>query len=119
MFFLVVVAALFAGYGTAYLASDDVRYLTRAGMEETRILKARQPITDLAADPRSDAALTEISASCTASAASATSWETVPPSGTTTPVTVLGPNPIIRTRTEVGPAGTCSIVYRPSTAATA
>ena len=43
--FLVVVAALFAGYGTAYLASDDVRYLTRAGIEETRILDARRPIT--------------------------------------------------------------------------
>ena len=31
---------------------------------------------------------------------------TVPPSGTTTPVTVLGPNPIIRTRIDVGPVGT-------------
>jgi predicted aminopeptidase len=57
MFFLAVVAVLFAGYGTAYLASDDVRYLTRAGIEETRILKARQPITELADDPRSDPAL--------------------------------------------------------------
>jgi len=57
MFFLVIVAALFAGYGTAYLASDDVRYLTRAGVEETRILNARQPITKLAADPRTDPAL--------------------------------------------------------------
>jgi predicted aminopeptidase len=55
--FLVVVAALFAGYGTAYLASDDVRYLTRAGMEETRILQARRPITELVADPRTDPAL--------------------------------------------------------------
>jgi predicted aminopeptidase len=51
MVFLVVVAAIFAGYGTAYLASDDVRYLTRAGIEETRILKAREPIGDLANDP--------------------------------------------------------------------
>jgi predicted aminopeptidase len=57
MVFLVVVAALFAGYGTAYLASDDVRYLTRAGIEETRILQARQPIDRLAADPRTDPAL--------------------------------------------------------------
>jgi predicted aminopeptidase len=57
VFFLVVVAALFAGYGTAYLASDDVRYLTRAGMEETRILQARRPITGLVADPRTDPAL--------------------------------------------------------------
>jgi predicted aminopeptidase len=47
MVFLVVVAALFAGYGTAYLASDDIRYVTRAGFEETRILKARQPIERL------------------------------------------------------------------------
>jgi predicted aminopeptidase len=55
--FLVVVAALFAGYGTAYLASDDVRYLTRAGIEETRILQARQPIAALAADPHTQPAL--------------------------------------------------------------
>jgi predicted aminopeptidase len=57
MFFLALVAAIFAGYGTAYLASDDIRYLTRAGIEETRILQARQPITRLAADPRTDPAL--------------------------------------------------------------
>jgi predicted aminopeptidase len=57
MVFLVVVAALFAGYGTAYLASDDVRYVTRAGFEETRILQARQPIARLAADPRTDPGL--------------------------------------------------------------
>ena len=57
MIFLIAVAALFAGYGTAYLASDDVRYLTRAGIEETRILQARQPIAELAADPRTDPAL--------------------------------------------------------------
>jgi predicted aminopeptidase len=57
MFFLAVVAVLFAGYGTAYLASDDVRYVTRAGIEETRILQARQPIGKLASDPRTDPAL--------------------------------------------------------------
>ncbi len=57
MFFLVVVAAIFAGYGTAYLASDDVRYLTRAGLEETSILQSRQPIADLAADPGTDPSL--------------------------------------------------------------
>jgi predicted aminopeptidase len=50
MVFFAVVAALFAGYGTAYLASDDVRYITRAGFEETRILKSRQPIDRLARD---------------------------------------------------------------------
>jgi predicted aminopeptidase len=54
MIFLVVVATLFAGYGTAYLASEDVRYLTRAGMEETRILQRRQPIPDLVADRATD-----------------------------------------------------------------
>lgn len=47
MFFLVIVGALIAGYGTAYVASDDVRYLTRAGIEQTRILEARQPISKL------------------------------------------------------------------------
>jgi predicted aminopeptidase len=50
MVFLAVVAALFAGYGTAYLASDDVRYLTRAGFEETRILRSRQPISRMVRD---------------------------------------------------------------------
>jgi len=52
--FLALVATLFAGYGTAYLASDDVRYITRAGLEETRILRARQPIADLVAGRESD-----------------------------------------------------------------
>jgi predicted aminopeptidase len=50
MVFFALVAALFAGYGTAYLASDDVRYITRAGFEETRILKSRQPISRLVRD---------------------------------------------------------------------
>jgi predicted aminopeptidase len=55
MVFFVIVATLFAGYGTAYLASDDIRYITRAGFEETRILKSRQPISrmvrDVSVDP--------------------------------------------------------------------
>ena len=50
MIFFALVAAIFAGYGTAYLASDDVRYITRAGFEETRILKSRQPISRLVRD---------------------------------------------------------------------
>ncbi len=54
MVFFAVVAVLFAGYGTAYLASDDVRYVTRAGFEETRILKSRQPITRLVRDSALD-----------------------------------------------------------------
>src|SRR4029077_4207214 len=57
MIFLVAVAALFAGYGAAYLASDDVRYLTRAGIEETHILQARRPIADLVKDKKNDPAL--------------------------------------------------------------
>src|SRR4051812_39635347 len=57
MVFFVVVAALFAGYGTAYLASDDVRYITRAGFEETRILQSRQPIGRLARKPDIDPGL--------------------------------------------------------------
>jgi predicted aminopeptidase len=57
MIFLAVVATLFAGYGTAYLASEDVRYLTRAGFEEIRILQAREPIAELVADPATPPAL--------------------------------------------------------------
>ena len=52
MIFLIAVAALVVGAGTAYVASDDVRYLTRAGLEETRILRNARPIEDLVADPR-------------------------------------------------------------------
>ena len=57
MVFFTLVAVLFAGYGTAYLASDDVRYLTRAGFEETRILQSRQPIARLVRDRTTDPAL--------------------------------------------------------------
>lgn len=47
---LIAAGALLLGFGAAYVASDDVRYLTRAGFEETRILMGRRPITVLAAD---------------------------------------------------------------------
>ncbi len=57
MIFLAVVAALFAGYGTAYLASEDVRYISRAGMEETLILQSREPIADLVASRETDPAV--------------------------------------------------------------
>jgi predicted aminopeptidase len=57
MIFFALVAALFAGYGTAYLASEDVRYLTRAGFEETRILQSAQPIARLVRDSATDPAL--------------------------------------------------------------
>jgi predicted aminopeptidase len=52
MIFLVVVGVLMAGYGTAYVASEDVRYITRAGIEQTRLLEARRPIADLIRDPK-------------------------------------------------------------------
>jgi predicted aminopeptidase len=51
MIFLIAVGVLFAGYGTAYLASDDVRYVTRAGLEESRILGDARPLEQLIADP--------------------------------------------------------------------
>ena len=54
MLFLAIVATLLAGYGTAYVASDDVRYITRAGLEETRILRAREPIAELVAGREHD-----------------------------------------------------------------
>ncbi len=53
--FLIVVGALMAGYGTAYVASEDVRYITRAGFEQTQILQARRPISKILADPKTDA----------------------------------------------------------------
>jgi predicted aminopeptidase len=50
MAILIVAVALFAGYGAAYVASEDVRYLTRAGIEQTRILEDRRPLEQLVAD---------------------------------------------------------------------
>ena len=50
MIFLIAVAALVVGGGAAYVASEDVRYLARAGLEETRILAAARPIDEIAAD---------------------------------------------------------------------
>ncbi|HEX2451941.1 MAG TPA: aminopeptidase [Gemmatimonadales bacterium] len=51
MIFLIAVGVLFAGYGTAYLASEDVRYVSRAGLEESRILRGARPLDQLIADP--------------------------------------------------------------------
>lgn len=51
MILLIVAGALMAGFGTAYVASEDVRYLTRAGIEQTRILEAREPIAKILRDP--------------------------------------------------------------------
>ena len=57
MVFLIVVATIFAGYGTAYLASDDVRFVTRAGLEEISILQNREPIAERVADRTTDPAV--------------------------------------------------------------
>jgi predicted aminopeptidase len=51
---LITALALLLGYGGAYLASEDVRYLTRAGIEQTAILQKRRPIERLVADPKLD-----------------------------------------------------------------
>lgn len=48
---LYAAAALLLGYSVAYVASEDVRYVSRAGIEETRILMGRVPIIHLAEDP--------------------------------------------------------------------
>ena len=53
---LIVAVGLFVGYGAAWLASDEVRYLTRAGAEEARILERRRSLDDVIADPRTDPA---------------------------------------------------------------
>ncbi len=47
---LIAAGALLLGFGTAYVASDDVRYLTHAGFEETSILVGRVPMTRVASD---------------------------------------------------------------------
>ncbi len=47
---LIAAVVLLAGYGTAYVASEEVRYLSRAGFEETRLLAAREPLSVLARD---------------------------------------------------------------------
>jgi predicted aminopeptidase len=50
MWFVVVVATLIVGYTGAYVASPEVRYLHRAGVEESKILASRQDIAKLVAD---------------------------------------------------------------------
>lgn len=50
MAILVAAVVLFLGYGTAYVASEDVRYLTRAGIEQTRILERRKPLEAMVSD---------------------------------------------------------------------
>jgi predicted aminopeptidase len=53
----IAAAALLLGFGGAYVASDQVRYLSRAGIEEIRILDHRVPISHLALDRKTPAAL--------------------------------------------------------------
>lgn len=47
---LIAAGALLLGFGTAYVASDNVRHLTRAGFEETSILLDRVPMSVVATD---------------------------------------------------------------------
>lgn len=52
-----LVAALMIGFSTAYVASGEVRYLTRAGLEETQILTDRKPIEKVLRNPKLDPAV--------------------------------------------------------------
>ncbi|MEO8201449.1 MAG: aminopeptidase [Gemmatimonadota bacterium] len=52
--FAILIGVLLFGYTTAYVASEDVRYLTRAGLEETHILESRRSIAKLVAEPGTD-----------------------------------------------------------------
>jgi len=52
-----IVAALMIGFSTAYVASGEVRYLTRAGLEETQILTERKSITKVLRNPALDPAV--------------------------------------------------------------
>jgi len=53
---LIAAVALFVGYGTAWLASGEVRYLSRAGAEQAQILAGSRPLDEVLADPATDAA---------------------------------------------------------------
>ncbi len=57
---LISAAVLLFGFGTAYVASEEVRYLSRAGIEETKILTGRVPINRLAQDPTAPDSLRQL-----------------------------------------------------------
>jgi predicted aminopeptidase len=56
---LIAAAALLLGFGGAYAASSEVRYISRAGIEETRILMNRVPISQVANDSAASPELRE------------------------------------------------------------
>lgn len=51
---LALLLLLVVGAASAWIASEDVRYVVRAGAQEARILLAREPITKLVGDPATD-----------------------------------------------------------------
>ena len=54
---LVLAVGLFVSFGTAWLVSDEVKYLTRAGAEQARILERARPLDRVIADPKTDPAI--------------------------------------------------------------
>lgn len=52
MILLWIAGLLVAGLGTAYVASPDVRYVARAGMEEQRLLRNARPLEKIVRDPK-------------------------------------------------------------------
>lgn len=59
---LIAAGTLLFGFGAAYMASGEVRYLTRAGIEETQILVGRVPMSRLADDSSQPVALRDAAA---------------------------------------------------------
>ena len=53
---LAVAIGLFVSFGTAWLVSDEVKYLTRAGAEEARILERARPLEQVIGDQKTDGA---------------------------------------------------------------
>lgn len=55
MWFVAAVAAVMVAYTGAYVASPEVRYLHRAGVEESKILSSRRAIAKMVADSNTPA----------------------------------------------------------------